>query len=102
MALVSILNSKHYSRLMARIAPSFLAIDHNPRGCKAKGHCSATSLDTVTSLKTVGRLFWKRELRRKLPLHCKQPNSYNYYLIAVIAVSPHNDNFSDLPSWSDD
>ena len=39
MALVSMLNSKHYSRGMARVAQIFLAIDHNPRGCKAKGDC---------------------------------------------------------------
>ena len=39
MALVSMLNSKHYSRGMARVAQIFLATDHNPRGCKAKGDC---------------------------------------------------------------
>ena len=39
MALVSMLNSKHYSRGMARVAQIFLAIDHNPRGCKTKGDC---------------------------------------------------------------
>ena len=61
------LNSKHYSRGMARVAQIFLAIDHNPRGCKAKGDCLATSLDTVTSLKTLGRLYWKENFIGNCP-----------------------------------